>query len=336
MQAGAGLTGVVALIALVSAATPAVAQDLVVRYGQSGSAYKSIYALPVALAQREGHFKREGLELQVVIPVDAGADRMITELHADAYDLAHVATPFLVRAALAGSDAVAIAAEFNDPIYSLVARPEIARIEDLKGKVVGFADAGGSISYSMRKLLAKHGLGERDVQAKTVEGTPSRLSCLRRGECAAVPLGQPQDLLAKSQGYRILGTSIEAVPPYLYTVTAVRRSWATAHEDAVVRYVRALARAFADIRDPKKKSVVVQTIVELTAVPPAIAEGVLALYAGSGRKVFPERGEIDVQGIAQVIAFMEETGQVKAPRPDPRRFVELKYQRLAGNSGQRP
>ena len=320
MQVGAGLTRVLALAALLTA-VPAGAEDLVVRYGQSGSAFKSIYALPVALAQREGHFKREGLELRVVIPVDAGADRMITELHADQFDLAHVATPFLVRAALAGSDAVAIAAEFNDPIYSLVARPDINRIEDLKGKVVGLADAGGSITYSMRKLLAKHGLGERDFQVKTVEGTPSRLSCLRRGECAAVPLGQPQDLVAKSQGYRILGSSIQAVPPYLYTVTAVRRSWAATHEDAVVRYVRALARAFRDIHDPKKKSVVVQTIVELTAVPPAIAEDVLRLYAESGRKVLPERGEVDVKGIAQVIAFMGETGQLKAPLPDPKRFV---------------
>ena len=320
MQVGAGLTRVVALAALLTAVS-AGAEDLVIRYGQSGSAFKSIYALPVALAQREGHFKREGLELRVVIPVDAGADRMITELHADQFDLAHVATPFLVRAALAGSDAVAIATEFNDPIYSLVARPDVNRIEDLKGRVVGLADAGGSITYSMRKLLAKHGLGERDFQVKTVEGTPSRLSCLRRGECAAVPLGQPQDLLAKSQGYRILGSSIEAVPPYLYTVTAVRRSWAATHEDAVVRYVRALARAFRDIHDPEKKSVVVQTIVELTAVPPAIAEDVLRLYAESGRKVLPERGEVDVKGIAQVIAFMGETGQLKAPLPDAKRFV---------------
>ena len=325
MQAGAGLAILVLAGAAAAVIDAASAQDLVVRYGQSGSAYKSIYALPVALAQREGHFKREGLDLRVVIPVDAGADRMITELHADSYDLAHVATPFLVRAALGGSDAVAIAAEFNDPIYSLVAKPEIARIEDLKGRIVGFADAGGSIAYSMRKLLAKHGLGERDFQIKTVEGTPSRLSCLRRGECAAVPLGQPQDLLAKSQGYRILGSSIEAVPPYLYTVTAVRRSWAVTHEDAVVRYVRALARAFADIRDPKKKSAVVQTIVELTAVSPAIAEDVLKLYAESGRKVLPERGEIDMKGIATVIGFMKEMGQVSAPLPGPERFVELKY-----------
>lgn len=330
MQAGARLAQALLAILALAAAASAAAQSLVLRYGQAPSAYRSVYSLPIAVAEREGLFRREGLDFRIVIPMAGGADRMIAELHDGGFDLAHVATPFLVRAALAGSDAVAVAAEFNDPIYSLVAQPDIARIADLRGKVIGLADPGGSITYSMRKLFALHGLSEHDIQVKTIEGTPARLGCLRRGECAAVPLGQPQDLLAQSQGYRLLGMSNDAVPAYLYTVTAVRRSWAAAHEEAVVRYVRALAAAFRVIRDPQRRGAVVQAIVELTGVPPAIAESVLALYADSGRKVLPEQGEIDLEGIAQVIAFMGEAGQLKAPLPEPGRFVELRYQRLAG------
>jgi ABC-type nitrate/sulfonate/bicarbonate transport system substrate-binding protein len=196
--------------------------------------------------------------------------------------------------------------------------------------VVGLADPGGSITYSMRKLLALHGLSERDLQVKTIDGTPARLACLRRGECAAVPLGQPQDLLAQSEGYRLLGMSSDAVPAYLYTVTAARASWAAANQDAVVRYVRALAAAFRVIRDPQRRGAVVSAIVEITGVPSSVAESVLALYAESGRKVLPQQGEIDLKGIAQVIGFMAEAGQLKAPLPGPERFAELRYLRLAG------
>jgi len=300
----------------------------VLRYGQAASAHKSIYSLPIALAEREGLFRREGLDFRVVIPIPGGADLMIAALHDDTADVAHVATPFLVRAALAGSDAVAIAAEFNDPIYSLVARPEIARFADLKGKVVGMADPDGSITYSMRKLLALHGMSEKDLRVKTIGGTPARLGCLRRGECAAVPLGQPQDLLAQSEGYRLLGASNDAVPAYLYTVTAARRSWAAANRDAVVRYVRALAASFAMIRDPAKRGAVVQTIVEITGVPGAVAERALELYAG--KNVLPRRGEIDLKGLAQVIAFMGEAGTIKTPLPVAKRFVDLQYLEAAG------
>src|SRR6185436_15783189 len=180
-------------------------------------------------------------------------------------------------------------------------------------------DPGGSITYSMRKLLALHGVRESDLQVKTIDGTPARLNCLRRGGCDAVPLGQPQDLVAQAEGYRLLGISNDAVPPHLYTVTAARRSWAAANPDLVVRYVRALDAAFATIRDPAKRAAVIAAIVEITGVPRAIAEGVLDLYAG--RKVLPQRGEIDVKGIAQVVAFMGETGQLKGPLPDANRFV---------------
>lgn len=303
------------------------AQGRVLRYGQALSAQKSIYSLPVALAEREGLFRREGIDFRIVIPIPGGADRMIDALHDDSVDLTHVATPFLVRAALAGSDAVAIAAEFNDPIYSLVARPEIARIADLKGRVVALADPGGSITYSMRKLLALHGLREADVQVKTIDGTPARLNCLRRGGCDAVPLGQPQDLLAQSEGFRLLGRSNEAVPAYLYTVTAARRSWAAANAELVVRYVRALAAAFATIRDPAKRGAVVNAITDITGVPPLVAEQVLDLYAEPGRKALPRGGEIDVQAFAQVIAFMGESGQLEGPLPDAGRFVDLRYLR---------
>jgi NitT/TauT family transport system substrate-binding protein len=254
---------------------------------------------------------------------------MIASLHDDTADIAHVATAFLVRAALAGSDAVAIAAEFNDPIYSLVARPDVARIADLKGRVVALADPGGSITYSMRKLLALHGVRESDLRLKTIDGTPARLTCLRRGDCDAVPLGQPQDMLALSEGYRVLGASNDAVPEYLYTVSAARRSWASANQDLLVRYVRALAASFSVIRDRGKRDRVVATIVELTDVPPSVAERVLDLYEQPGRRVLPRRGEIDPRGIAQVIAFMAEAGQIQAPLPEASRFADLRYLRAA-------
>ncbi len=320
----------IALAMLLPAQAAVFAQAPVLRYGQALSAQKSIFSLPVAVAQREGLFKREGLDFQVVIPIPGGSDKMIAALHDDTVDVAHVATPFLVRAALAGSDAVAIVAEFNNPIYSLVARPDITRVTELKGKTVGMADPGGSITFSMRKLFALHGVSEGDMRVKTIEGTPARLNCLRRGDCIAVPLGQPQDLLAHSEGYRILGLSTDAVPEFLYTVTAARRSWAAANKEVVVRYVRALAAAFRLIHDPAHRDMVVKTIVETTGVPAPVAAGTLALYFAPGSKVLPRQGEIEIAGLAQVIAFMADAGQVKAPLPAPERFADLQFLQAAG------
>jgi ABC-type nitrate/sulfonate/bicarbonate transport system substrate-binding protein len=231
--------------------------------------------------------------VETLQPIPGGADHQITALHNDSVDVTHVATPFLIRAALAGSDAVAIVAEFNNPIYSLIAKPEIANVTALKGKVVGLADEYGTISLSTRKLMALHGLNRGEFGVRVIEGTSACWACLRRGDCDAVVLGQPQDLTAMDQGYRLLGTSTEVVPELLYTVTAVRRSFAEANRDAITRYVRALAAAFEFIRDGANRDRVARTV-------------------------------------EQAIAMLGEAGTLKPPLPSPERFVDLQYLRAAG------
>jgi ABC-type nitrate/sulfonate/bicarbonate transport system substrate-binding protein len=330
MNANRRLAVILALLLCVIGHSAVSAQTIPLRYGQAYSAMRSIFSLPVSVAEREGFFRREGLNFRVVVPIPGGSDKMIDALHDDTCDVTHVATPFLIRAALAGSDAVAIAAEFNNPIYSLVAKPEIKSFADLKGKLLGLADEAGTITISTRKLLALHGIREGDFRVKIIEGTPTRFTCLRRGECAAVPLGQPQDLLALNEGYRLLGLSTEAVPEFLYTVTAARRSWAAANKDAVLRYVRGLASSFKFIRDPANRKAVAKTIVETTGSSAPIAEQTLALYFEPERKVLPQQGELNLNGLTQVIAFMGEAGTIKTPLPTAKRFVDLQYLEAAG------
>ena len=307
----------------------AAAETLTLRYGQAFSAVRSIYSLPIFVADREGFFAREGLAFgNILIP--GGGENMVKALEDGTVELTHVATPFLIKRAVAGSDAVAIAAEFDNPIYSLIARPGISGFAALKGRVVGMADDSGTIAYSMWKLLARNGVRAGDVSVKLVSGTPQRLACLRRGPCDAVPLGQPEDFEALDEGYRRLGVSSDAVPRFLYTVTAARRSWAEAHKDAVVRYVRALAASFRFIRDAAHRDAVVKIIVETEAVSGASARRTLELYFTPERHVLPEAGEIDLEGLRQVIAFMADQGTLRAPLPGAERFVDLQYLRAAG------
>ncbi len=306
------------------------AQMLNLRYGQAYSAAHSIFSLPISVAEREGFFRREGLNVQVVIPIPGGSDKMIAALHEGWVDLTHVATPFLIRAAMAGSDAVAIDAEFENPLYSLVAKPDVKTFADLKGKRVGLADLQGTISISMRKLLAVHGLDRDSYQVKVEEGTPQRAYCLRHGDCDAVVLGQPQDLQAVADGYRLLGRSDAVDPRYLYTVTAVRRSWAETHKDALTRFVRALAGSFAFIRTPANRGRVAGIIADATGCSDAVAAQTLELFVRPGSAELPVRGEIDVSALARVITMMAQARLLKPPLPEAERFVDLQYLRAAG------
>jgi len=323
----AAVVAVAALIVL-SFVGPAAAQDTL-RFGKIPSTVRNVGSLYLFIAERKGFFARERIAIQSVV-IEGGTDRMVAALDAGTIDITHTSTPYLISAVLAGSDAVAIAGEVGNPVYTLIVRPEIASYADLRGKTIGLSIGADTISITTRKLLAKHGLRDGDYQTKELVGTPVRFECLKRGECAGVPLGQPNDIMAVKEGFRRLGDSTEAVSAFQFQVIAARRAFATANKDKVVRFVRAIADAFRFIRAPENRAEVIKAIVEQTGSSEEIARAVMALYFEPDRGAMPRQAEIDLKGLAQVIDFMGEAGTLKAPLPPTERFVDLQYLRAAG------
>ena len=67
-----------------------------------------------------------------------------------------------------------------------------------------------------------------------------------------------------------------------------------------------------------------------TSSSETIARQTLSLFFDPDRGVLPNRGEIDLAGLARVIAMMGEEGALKPPLPEPSQFVDLQYLRAAG------
>jgi ABC-type nitrate/sulfonate/bicarbonate transport system substrate-binding protein len=209
----ARLLAVVAATVWVGLLHPSKADTVTLRFGQIPSTVRGTSSVYLHIAEKNGFLAREQITLER-ISIPGGTDKMVIALEQGAVDVTQTATPYLIQAVLRGSDAIGIASETANPIYSLIVKPEIASFADLKGKLLGLSLAVDTISISMRKLLALKGLGATDYRVKELVGTPVRFECLRRGECDGVPLGQPDDLIALTQGYRRLGLSTEAVSAF--------------------------------------------------------------------------------------------------------------------------
>jgi ABC-type nitrate/sulfonate/bicarbonate transport system substrate-binding protein len=320
----------VALYVVLLAGLPqARAETVTLRYGQIPSTMHGVSSLPRFIAERQGFFARENIALDVV-QIPGGTGNMVAALDRGDVDVTQTATPYLVQAALNGSQAVAIAGEIGNPVYSLIAKREIGNFAALKGKVIGLSLPIDTISISTRKLLALKGLNDADYRVKELVGTPARAACLKSGECDAVPLGQPDDLIAVKDGYRLLGVSTDAVASFQFEVIAARRDYAETHAPAIIGFVSALADAFRFIRDPAHRGDVIKALAELTGAPDDIARATLALYLDPDRGVLPKQAEIDFAGVAQVIAFMGQGEVIKEPLPAPEQFIDLRYLKAAG------
>ena len=297
---------------------------LELRYAQTASTWRSIFSLPMRIADKEGFYAANGLDFKMV-QIVGGAETSLVALEEGQADVAHVATSFLITAALRGADTVAIIAEFNNPIYSLVAKPWYKTIEELKGRRVAMADMSGSVSLATMALFEKHGLTQNDLDINVIEGTPGRFQCLMRGDCDAAPLGQPQDFHALRQGFRLLGATNDAVPDFVYTVTAARRSWAVEHKEALARYVRAMRDSFRFIRDPQNRSRIAVLMKEWWGSSEETAFATLDLFFQPEKNVLPFEGEINLKGVEQVIRFLKDGGVVTGPIPPAETFVDLQY-----------
>ena len=307
----------------------AAGQNINLRYGQIPSTIKTVSALQFHIAQRKGIFTREGINLEI-LPIEGGAANMVVALNKGSVDITRTATPYLIQDVLKGSDNAAILGETATPIYSLIVKPEIKSFADLKGKTVGLSLAVDTISISTRKLMGMNGIKEGDFKVKELVGTPARADCLRKGECDAVPLGQPEDFVLMKQGYHRLGVSTDAMTNFQFIVSAVRRSWGEKNKDALVRYVRALASSYRFMREPANRDEVIRIVLDTTGSSEDIARQTLALYFEPDRGVVPKQGEIDVKGFAEVIRVMGEVGELKPPLPSVERFIDLQYLKAAG------
>src|SRR5690242_18427499 len=124
---------------VLSAASPASAQDpITLRYGQNAAGTGGLSSLPLNVAMRKDYFRRAGINL-VMVPIPGGTDRIVAALDKGEIDAGKNATPYMVQAALKGSDAVAFISQTTNPVYSLIVRPEIKSYADLKGKTLGLS-----------------------------------------------------------------------------------------------------------------------------------------------------------------------------------------------------
>src|ERR1041384_8811709 len=228
------LTIVAALFCLNLIDAAAAAEPIKLRYGQNAASSGSLSSLPLTVAERKGFLIREGIDL-VVVPIPGGTDRIVAALDKGEVDTGRNSTPYMIQAALQGSPSVAIAAQTLNPVYSLIVNPQIKSFIDLKGKVVGLSTPGDTITLSTVRLLAHRGIKPSDFKTKAVVGTGARFDCLKAGECAAVPMGQPDDLAAILQGYPRLGFNYEAGAALIFKVAMARREWGEKNQETLVR-----------------------------------------------------------------------------------------------------
>jgi ABC-type nitrate/sulfonate/bicarbonate transport system substrate-binding protein len=305
-----------------------------IRYGIDDE--QNINRLPQVIAEREGFFAREGLEVQIVpftvsfrAPPGANPITMRDAMSKGDIDMSREQFPLLINDVMAGRRFAAVSVASGNPLYFVVARPEIKSFADLKGKTLTITNPRDGITVWTRKLLALHGLADADVTLKNIAGSQGRLACLKSTECAAASLAQPAVLDAIEAGAHTLGLTNEIGPP-LYQFDVVDPARAPANRDAIVKYIRATTAAVRFIQDPKNHDEVIKITMAFMKEPEARSLQMLAAIWDPKNRVLPQRAAIDMDSVKAAITLLGEYDILKQPLPAPERFIDTAYAEAAG------
>ena len=157
-----------------------------IKLGVGGGA--ALYYLPLALTERLGHFKEQGLDVE--ISDFKGGSQSLTALVGGSADVVTGAYEHTLRMQAKGQDILAVIELGRYPGIALAVKKDradkIKTIADLKGAKIGVTAPGSSTNMIVWYLMAKAGLKPDDASFVGVGATSSAIAAIQRGEIDAI------------------------------------------------------------------------------------------------------------------------------------------------------
>jgi NitT/TauT family transport system substrate-binding protein len=166
-----------------------------IKIGYPAISYNQMH---IWVAKEAGLFKKHGLDAEVIF--FRGGQVATQALVAGDPPIVNIGT--VVQANLQGHDLALIASSENAYNYSVITRPNISRIEQLKGRRLGVSGFGSASHNAALILLRRMSLEpNKDVAVIVAGPTLERLASLDAGKIDATVLTPSEIPRAKKQGF---------------------------------------------------------------------------------------------------------------------------------------
>ena len=182
-----------------------------------------------------------------------------------------------VRGLAAGSDVVFLAGMTNRQIFSVFARPDVARPADLAGQQWGITRVGSSTDVASHLALQQWGLAGDDVTFVQLGTTANIFAALQAGQIAAGTISPPNTILAKAAGLKELINLAEEGPEIPSVGLAMMRPDAQARPQLAEALVKGYALGVKRLREDKDAAIAMYRKY-LRTDDPDVLEGMWALY----------------------------------------------------------
>lgn len=239
------------LVALLLSAPVLGADKVIISYSSRSYAF-----LPAQIAVAKGFFKDENIEplliqmrSQVTVPALLSGEVHYTLSFGNIIGSAMAGLPFKILGVLT-----------DKPLHSLVARPEIKTIAELRGKRIGSQRIGGSDQLAAEAILQAKGVDPKDVQFITLGGDePVRVEMLRKNLVDAICTVPPGPVRLAREGYNLLGGPKDLKIGSPISAVAVTDTRLKTHREETKKVLRAVLRGLRTMHERRDDTIAIMS-----------------------------------------------------------------------------
>jgi len=289
-----------------------------------GESSKTLSYGPLWVAAKMGFFEREGLEVPIVTM--RGSPLTIQALTADSIYVANATVDTLISAQERGADITMIGGLINGLGLSMIGAKPYKTYADLRGTTIGSQTLTSGTGFALRLVMKVHGLEyPRDYKLLNIGSAPDRFNAFAAGQISSAPVGVPLDLVAKQQGFNVIGYFADDQPNFQFNVYIVKRSWAEKNRALVVRFMKSMVasmRWMADNSDAACAYLTKEMSISMEH----------CRYASDynwKKRIWDRDAGINVEGVRTLINLTADQGVLKEPLPQPAKYIDQSYVKQA-------
>ena len=272
----------------------------------------------VWIAEEKGLFKKYGIDPEVILIGGASAGGVSSLIAGDVQFLAG-AGGAVVSAGLNGADVVMIASIVNRGVQRVMARSDIKKPEDLRGRRVGVTRLGAASHLVLLMMLRAWGMTAADVQTMQIGSSPAMMAALEKGGIDAAVLTEPTFFFAEDQGYRVLADLADMDIYYLHSMIDTTRGYIRTHRDVALRFLRGYIEGIAFFKNNRKESI--EVLAKKLRTAPSQTKYLERSHALYSSGYFENTPYVSLRGVNTLLEFLGKDNP-KARTADPRSFID--------------
>lgn len=265
--------------------------------------YPGLNNIFMYLGIEKGFFAEQGLELD--IKQFGSGPEILAAVAGGEIDVGNIGSPAFVGIARGVPIKIIGSPALRGNTAVLVARPDIQKVQDLQGKVVGVNSLGGGPHQALRIVADKEGLADAQFKVVATGSEANSYTALETGKVDAILVSEPFATKAELAGKgRTLAVVGDYLGHYQHSSLFASKKYIASNPDAIRRFIKAYRKSVNYAKTHQDE------VVAFGSKLMGLDENLLKRVVEKEAPRWDDTAKIDLEGINHAVSMLKEVGDI--------------------------